>query len=582
MKTERYKQGRTAPQPESIDQTTRQALWQQHEAASAKQKVRAQQNLEIIQAYFEFEQRGIPQAEIMVQLAKRYDKGLGKATVWRNRQRVIGQSPDLWLPLMLPKWQGNICRADFTEEAWQWIYDNYFITSKPSLRAVYRWASNVAIRRGWVIPGYDVVKARINAVDHAVKTLRREGQKALFHSYPAQERDYTQLQVHDIWVTDGRKGDVFVRWEDGSVGRPILLAWMDIRSRKVLGWLIGKTESADLVRLSFRHTVESCRALPKEALMDNGRGFASKLITGGIRNRYRFKVKEEDPIGILKMIGVNVMWATPAHGQAKPIESWFGNIAELEKSREFVGAYCGNSSINKPEDFKGKPVPIDLYRRAVAAEIAAYNAGVGHRGDGMDGRSPNQVFDALIENTEVTLPSSEQLRLCLLAVESVKLNKKDHSVEILKNRYWAETLAKLNPSRNYMIRYNPEDATEPVHVYLNEKFICSAPCISKTGFRDQEAAKEHARNRAKFNRSVKDQAKAMTGMQEAESWIPDEPGTDDAPISPAQSRPVVVKLLRIPIQFPVREEEEPDEISLEEFNQAIKSELIRRAASGSE
>ncbi|WP_245528436.1 transposase domain-containing protein [Gluconobacter morbifer] len=47
--------------------------------------------------------------------------------------------------------------------------------------------------------------------------------------------------------------------------------------------------------------------------------------TGGIPNRFRFKVKEDEPVGIMTQLGVEVHWTTPYSGQSKPIErAWTG------------------------------------------------------------------------------------------------------------------------------------------------------------------------------------------------------------------------------------------------------------------
>uniref|UniRef100_UPI0039800C3B transposase domain-containing protein n=1 Tax=Salmonella sp. s54836 TaxID=3159673 RepID=UPI0039800C3B len=92
----------------------------------------------------------------------------------------------------------------------------------------------------------------------------------------------------------------------------------------------------------FRDVVERY-GIPHHAWLDNGRGFASKLLTGGVANRYRFKVREEDPTGILVALGVQIHWATPYHGQAKPIERAFRDLCDrVAKHPAFAGAYTGH------------------------------------------------------------------------------------------------------------------------------------------------------------------------------------------------------------------------------------------------
>ncbi|WP_332460286.1 transposase domain-containing protein [Pseudophaeobacter flagellatus] len=68
--------------------------------------------------------------------------------------------------------------------------------------------------------------------------------------------------------------------------------------------------------------------------------------------RFRFKVREEDPLGVLPLLGIQIHWATPAHGQAKPIERAFRDLAsDVAKDPCFAGAYVGNRPDAKPENY---------------------------------------------------------------------------------------------------------------------------------------------------------------------------------------------------------------------------------------
>lgn len=576
-----------APVP-IVDQAIREELTKRLECAPTGLQRKAHRSYEIVRAYTDFERAGVPHPEIMKQLLERFGKGVSSPTVWRLREAIRGQDQDLWPALLLPKWKGNTHREEISEEAWNWIKAQWGTTSKPALKPIWRRARDEeGPKRGWTVPGYEAVKARIDALPGWQKVLLREGERALNQMYPAQKRDYSALQVHQIWVADGRKADVFTQWEDGSVSRPILVAWQDVRTRVVLGWEIGKTESADLVRLAFKRAAEDSRALPKAVLMDNGRGFASKLLTGGVPNRYRFKVKDEDIPGILTLLVGEVIWATPAHGQAKPIESWFKNLGEREKSAEFVGAYCGNRPAAKPEEFQGKAVPIAQYREAVRAEIRAFHER-SHRGDGMDGLSPRQVYESLIGKHPVKQPTAAQLRLCLMAAEAVRLDRKDHSIRLLGNRYWHEALTALNPNLDYVARFNPEDATEPVALYLGEKFLCEVPMVSATGFRDQQRAKDHNRARSQFVRSRRDQAKAMRDMAQAEEWSPTPANPDgdtpnDASAAHWMNGSRVVQPIRPGLEGyipgPRPDSEEEKDFDQEEIERRLED-LLRRQAAG--
>lgn len=506
---------------EPLSQEQAEALWDWYERSPAGVKREAKENLEIMMAYRALERAGARPGAIKRELRAKY--GVSEATVWRLRERIKGQESPHWLPLLAPKWKGRTAVAEFTEEAWEWIKEQWGQQSRPKLKPIVDQARRMASSKGWEIPSIDTVCDRIDALPRWWKVYRREGDKALEALYPALERDYSTLAAHEMWCADGHKADLFCRWvePDGkvTVARPIVVAWMDIRTRYFLGYAVGRVESADLIRLAFKNAAESARAIPRHAQMDNGRGFAAKLLTGGIPSRYRFKVKDEDVPGILKVLGIEVHWATPGHGQAKPIEPAWRFIPErVCKRSEFQGAYCGNKPDAKPEEFDpAKAAPIEQFLKALAEEVYAYNRRP-HRGNGMNGRSPYQAMEDLLPQTSVRQPTREQLRLCLLAAVAVKPDRADGALRILGNRYWTEKCADLDTGRTYVVRFNPEDASEPVSVYDGETILFEAPIVSRSGFRNQEAAKDHIKARKQFKKSRKQQAKAMQDMDRAESW----------------------------------------------------------------
>lgn len=560
--------------PEPLSPEEEEALWNEFKGLPDGSQRKAAENLEIIQAYDALQIVGVEPGDIDRELRARF--GASGPTVWRLRERIKYRPPHLWLPLLAPKWKGRVTPAEFTEEAWEFIKESWGQQSRPKLKPIYDRAKKLAESEGWSIPSIDAVDRRIKALPRWWSTYRRYGDKALSQLYPALERDYSTLALHEMWVADGHKADLFCRWveADGkiTVGRPIVVAWEDVRSRYFLGYAVGQVESADLIRLAFKHAAENARAIPAHMLLDNGRGFASKLLTGGIPNRYRFKVKDEDIPGIFNVMGVDVHWATPGWGQSKPIEPAWRFIAErVCKRSEFQGAYCGNRPDAKPEEFDSKnAVPIEQFKAALAAEILDYNRRA-HRGNAMNGRSPLEIYEELLPLTAIRRPSSQQLRLCLLAAETVKPDKKDGAFNVLGNRYWIERCADLDTSRTYVVRFDPEDASQAVSVYDGERFLFEAPIIRRSGFRNQEAAKAHIKGRKSFQKARKQQAKAAQDMHRAESWIDPETGE----ISPSGDLPPpkVIIPVRPDLGDTPKQDTGPPIPAREEFNRLVMNGL---------
>lgn len=542
VRTKRAKRRKAEPLPPTDDEAA--AIWAEYDRRATGNKVEAKRRFEIVRAFKTLRANDLPKMACYDAIEDKY--GESNTTVWRWLNAVKYLDHKDWLPALAPKWNGKTAEAEFSEDAWAFIKADWGRQSQPALTSVYARAVELAKQHGWDVPSYDTVLRRINAQPFWWKKLTREGGEALAQCFPAAQRDYSTLSLHQLWVSDGRKADLFCRWPDGSVSRPIVVAWQEARSRLCLGFEIGRVENADLIRYSFRVAASGSMALPREALLDNGRGYASKLFTGGQPTRYRFKIKEEDIPGIITLLGVNVVWATPGHGQSKPIESWWRTIAQTDKRAEFQGAYCGNNPLDKPEDCDAKnAVPIEAYRAALTEDIKAYNLRP-HRGDSMDYRSPLAVYEELLESTAIRRPTDAQLRLCLLAAESVRLNE-DHSVTLLGNRYWTERLAELPHRGPYVVRFNPENANDAVAIYDGERFLCEAPLTAKTGFRDQEAAKSHNRARNQFVKAKKQEAQSIAQMDDALRWT--EKGKD---LVDTETGEIVTKLPSPKVAEPVR------------------------------
>lgn len=464
--------------------------------------------------------------------------GLAYSTLdnWHKRVKHLQQKD--WEPALVPGWHGGRKKVDIQPEVWSFIQSSYLVTAQPNAKSVYYMACRLAEKKGWSIPSYRIVLARLNTLERPLRVKMREGESAFDAIYPGITRDWSTLELHELWNADGRKADVMCIWPDGYVGRPITLQWLELRSRYPLGVDFGKGENVDLVRTSYRNAVAHAGCIPHEAYLDNGAAFASKEFTGGQTKRNRFKVKETEVTGILTLMGVRTIWATPARGQVKPIESFWNTIAE-NVDKHFGAAYCGKDTVSRPEGNNPikHPIPIADYIAAYTAEIEAYKLRT-HRGNGMDGKSPMQVYTETQADTIQRKPTKEQMAWCLLVAESVMLNKKDRSFVINGNVYWDPKLSLLESTGPYTARYDADDSRIPVQLFDGETCVCAGAALRlRTGARNLEAAKDGIRAKKQEKRAIKDREKAIRDQQKAKSWeidtLPAAPGASNAPMVPA-------------------------------------------------
>ncbi len=205
--------------------------------------------------------------------------------------------------------------------AWNHLASNYLRASGQSFRACYDATVEATEAHGWgPMPSYPTMKRRVDReLPTAVLIAAREGMDAATRLYPAQTQDRSHFHAMEAVNSDGHVFDVFVKWEDGSIGRPALVGFQDLYSGFVLSHRISQIENKETVRLAIADMIESW-GIPEHVYFDNGRAFMSKWITGGMKTRFRLKVKDEEPEGVLTKLGVKVHAVRPYSGQSKPIE----------------------------------------------------------------------------------------------------------------------------------------------------------------------------------------------------------------------------------------------------------------------
>lgn len=518
------------------DEAQIRTLWARYEQVPQDLKDQAQRRLTALQAVNTLVQQGHglqdARGAVAAQLQREGVRGGSVPSLCRWAAAVAGLEPQHWVAALVPNYTGGTATAEIPEEAWDQFKADYLRLEAPSATSCYERLQRVAKVRGWVLPSLDTFERRIAKLPRGVRILTRQGEEALMRTFPDQERDRTVFHALEAVNADGHKFDVFVRTPMGDIVRPMMVGVQDLYSGKILGWRIAETESADLARMAFRDAI-SRFGIPMHAWLDNGRGFASKMLTGGVANRFRFKVREDDPTGVLVGMGVQIHWATPYHGQAKPIErAWRDFCDRIAKHPEFAGAYTGNKPDAKPENYGSKAVAWDVFARVVEQEIAAHNARPKRRTRVCGGvHSFDDVFSASYAQSTIRKATEEQLRQLLLAAEVVAADRDDGSVRLSGNRYWCEGLSD-HAGRKVLLRFDPDALHSAVEVYtLANVYIGRADCIAAVGFADTAAAREHTRARRQYIRATKDQAKAEIRMDVAKvaAQLPDAPIPDALP-----------------------------------------------------
>ncbi|HUW27580.1 MAG TPA: transposase domain-containing protein [Sulfuriferula sp.] len=501
-----------------------EALWKFFENATAKLKQQAYKDAEACHAWQIMKAQGIHYQAALVEIKQEF--GLSKSTLYDKIARIKGYDPQHWPALLVGQWAGeNVRRAAWHEGAWQFFIRNA-LTPGCKIKTAWSRTKRQADKEGWgVIPSYDTAKNDYKKIPHDVLTLLKEGETALKVKSPTAIRDYN-FPLHTTWSMDGRRMDLMVidtKGKYGPAGRKFRLwvyAFQEVRSRMLLGYALGSSLDADLVRGAFLNALKTTgRLIPRKIQSDNGMETAAKEHTGGAPWRRRGKVLDDEIIGTFPLLGIEVDWASVAHGQAKPVERLFRTLAQMiETQPDFRGAYCGDSTGNKPEEFDAdKPIPVERVEQVIDEENAAYHR-TPHSGHGMDGKSPLQVYTEQLNKPGVAFRkiTEAQLRLCAYSAVAITI-RKNGTFTIMGASYWSEGTAKLAPGKGYYARFNQHNLSDPVYVYRKENRLCEAARTELTAFNDKAAGKAIMKKRAAYTKAVKQQAKALQDLSNSDS-----------------------------------------------------------------
>ncbi len=491
-------------------------LWAWFNRLPDARKAKARDRLRIIQAVEALYHGGLQKNVAVATVARR--ERIAGSTIYLWLRSVKGLDPADRLAALAPRHKGGAAPAECPPAAWEYLKALYLHHSQPSFEHCYRETVRSGAEQGWALPCARTMRRRIEALWRPLVVYLREGPDALKRLYPPLERDRSQLHALEAVNADFHTFDVTVAMpgaEDGA--RPSLIAIQDLYSNKILAWRVDLHPTSTAVRLAF-HDVFEAWGIPDHAVLDNGREFASKLITGGQKTRYRNKIKPEECVGLLTELDVRVHWTLPYSGQSKPIERAFKDFCDtISKHRAFEGAYTGNSPAAKPANYGTRVVPFDTFLQVVARGIDLYNAQEGRRTKVCGGvKSFDQVFAESYDRHPIRKASAEHLQMALMTAQAVKARQPSGELHVLGNRFWAPWLTGYI-GHTLTVRYDPDDVRSGIEVFRSDgAYLGAADCWAATGFFDQESARKHGRERRGWLRKTRELAEIERSMGQDE------------------------------------------------------------------
>ncbi len=505
-----------AVQPSALTHHEYNGIWETYSRKSEGIKAEAQRRVKILDEYVELISLKISAGAAEDNIKQRY---VSKATLWRWKKIIVGHPRQHWEPLLAPQYTDR-SRTEIHPQAWAYFRHNYGRQSEPSATVIYRDTLKAAAANGWgALPSCRTFERRWDSdVPDNEKILARKGKTALKESLSHLKRDFTTLNIHEVWESDGRVSDVSCSWPDGTVVRPWTVVIRDVRTRMPLALKIYTSTNAELVIDAYRNAVTLTGTTPENFHLDNGNEYSNEPFTGGQKSKVRtVSVIKNQPIGVLTRGGVKVIWTTPFHGSAKSIESWWNVIAE-EVDKCFCRAYTGRNPVERPQDWDPKhAVPIEEYAARLISVMAAWAKGeMGkHRGHGMNGMSPLELYNSLMPSHEKRPASAEELRAMRPLIFKRTLSTQRVFQLTIPGFGQVEyepgdDNEKVRRGYQYDILPDPTDPKKPALIYDGVRYMGDAAYKGHTPYLSETAGGEIAQRRSRAYK------KAATGIKDVQ------------------------------------------------------------------
>lgn len=401
---------------------------------------------------------------------------------------------------------------------------------------------------------------------------------------PKGQRDYESIAAGECYIGDERFLDVLVKIpDDRRTWRPHrgvkLTAWIDERSRMIVGWIIAPFASSITICGSLKMAIGGF-GIPTYVRTDWGKDYVK--VTGPRRRlSSRIAVQELppatapltlainagpapdaaaitlsqrgapcakdaiDPVRVrtvLSAFNIQLTAATPYMPWAKSIESFFGTMKE--RFDKLLAGYIGGTPGERHEDrfawAKKNPHLLPTIEE-VAAMFAAWLEdyhNTPHSGHGMYGNTPREAMEKFRAGP-IRTPAPDVLEFNFLSFTEPKLVRRD-GVRHLKAWYgWGDPRLVALQGRKVILGIHPDDAgTAWVCDIATHKPLFRVEC-ERHRFSTQRDAERIARARSTLRAEYSAPAKAARGFL-IEQFAPPSASAPALPTAHRQPRLTVV------------------------------------------
>jgi len=330
-----------------------------------------------------------------------------------------------------------------------------------SVRVAWEQVCERAERMGVSRPSYETVRSFLrnpNEVSPSMLTYGREGRRKYDARFaPFMSRGYTE-PANSIWVSDHMIHDVLVQDDlfkrDLKHMRLQMTTLLDYRARYVVGVCWCENGSSHSIKRALLRAF-SQYGLPDRFYCDNGKDYRKVARGASDKDFFQRRRAYADEMellrnGVLQRVGVPVTFCEPFHPQSKHIERYHRTVHErFDKS--FLTYTAGQPHLRPDATTaalarhgklltmgRAQDSQLPLASEFVAmceAWIESWYHQQPQDGEGMDGRSPAQVFEA---ERGPGRPCPEPALLAMLLCERTPRKVMNMQIELDKDFFVAD------------------------------------------------------------------------------------------------------------------------------------------------
>lgn len=302
----------------------------------------------------------------------RYTENILKANAWAMKlEREDGQSRDYFRALALcRKPREKAAFPSLTDEQKALIeniwFDRRFAANLGTIEMLYEKFEEEAQGRSW--ESYPSIKTVARYIKHlmdsrgaaSARYLAANGTREWRNKMMLKgKRETTSLEVMELVVGDEHTFDCWVQYTapNGKIKavRPVLVAWMDLKSRAIIGDVVCVTANGDTLKESLVKMIYTA-GVPKGILIDNGKDYTKKELTGQSRKQRKIVFDfDAETKGFYQSIGIEeVSRALPYQAWVKNIERFFSTVCS--RFSKWFESYTGTLTTSKTEAKRHKDI----------------------------------------------------------------------------------------------------------------------------------------------------------------------------------------------------------------------------------